>query len=63
MLAMFSCIDNFSQLKMWFSNALLNGKFSSKIKAFSNLEELNNMVGMKNIKEAIFDKIILFLQN
>jgi SpoVK/Ycf46/Vps4 family AAA+-type ATPase len=41
-------------------------KFNLNIRVLSemvpHLEELNNMVGMKNIKDAIFDKIILFLQ-
>ena len=41
-------------------------KFNLNLRVLSDmvphLEELNNMVGMKNIKEAIFDKIILFLQ-
>jgi len=41
-------------------------KFNLNLRVLSemvpHLEELNDMIGMKNIKEAIFDKIILFLQ-
>tara|TARA_X000000950_G_scaffold268004_1_gene345071 strand:- start:532 stop:1890 length:1359 start_codon:yes stop_codon:yes gene_type:complete len=41
-------------------------KFNLNLRVLSDmvphLEELSNMIGMKNIKEAIFDKIILFLQ-
>tara|TARA_B100001093_G_scaffold517395_1_gene598843 strand:- start:557 stop:1984 length:1428 start_codon:yes stop_codon:yes gene_type:complete len=41
-------------------------KFNLNLRVLSDmvphLEELSSMVGMKNIKDAIFDKIILFLQ-
>ena len=41
-------------------------KFNLNLRVLSemvpHLEDLNNMIGMKNIKDAIFDKIILFLQ-
>ena len=41
-------------------------KFNLNLRVLSemvpHLEELDNMIGMANIKEAIFDKIILFLQ-
>ena len=41
-------------------------KFSLNIRVLSDLveplEELNNMIGMENVKEAIFNKLILYLQ-
>tara|TARA_Y100000389_G_scaffold205103_1_gene263205 strand:+ start:10579 stop:12030 length:1452 start_codon:yes stop_codon:yes gene_type:complete len=41
-------------------------KFNLNLRVLSemvpHLEQLDNMIGMKNIKDAIFDKIILFLQ-
>ena len=44
-----------------------NKRFNLNLKILSKLvkplEELNEMIGMENVKEAIFNKLILYLQN
>ena len=61
-------IDNLIQLGKKYSSELKNKKKRYNInlrvleEMIEPLEELSSMIGMKNIKESIFDKIIMFLQ-
>ena len=61
-------IDNLIQLGKKYSSELKNKKKRYNItlrvleEMVEPLEELSSMIGMKNIKESIFDKIIMFLQ-